>query len=135
MGDRVRQDIAPFLAHVPAGAEPDARAAFAAFKTALEHGVVRAAERGEDRQWRVNTWVKQAILLGFRLGQLTAAGEAGPMRFFDKDTWLLRNTRLDEGIRIPPGGAAVRAGVYLARGVIMMPPSYCNVGAYVDEGT
>lgn len=135
MGERVRVEIAPFLEQLPAGAEHDARAAFAAFKTALERGTVRAAERGEDGQWRVNTWVKQAILLGFRLGQLAAAGEAGPMRFFDKDTWQLRDTRLDEGIRIPPGGTSVREGVYLARGVIMMPPSYCNVGAYVDEGT
>lgn len=135
MGECVREDIAPFLERVPVGAEHEALVAFKAFKTALERGTVRAAERADDGQWRVNTWVKQAILLGFRLGQLTAAGDAGPMRFFDKDTWQLRNTRLDEGIRIPPGGTAVREGVYLARGVIMMPPSYCNVGAYVDEGT
>jgi 2,3,4,5-tetrahydropyridine-2-carboxylate N-succinyltransferase len=135
MGERVREDIVSFLERVPVGAEHEALVAFKAFKTALERGTVRAAERADDGQWRVNTWVKQAILLGFRLGQLTAAGDAGPMRFFDKDTWQLRNTRLDEGIRIPPGGTAVREGVYLARGVIMMPPSYCNVGAYVDEGT
>src|SRR5512140_2605264 len=101
MAERIRKVITPFLEQVPAGAEHHARSAFSAFKEALERGEVRAAERGEDGQWHVNTWVKYAILLGFRLGQLTAAGEAGPMRFFDKDTWQLRNTRLDEGIRIP----------------------------------
>ncbi len=113
----------------------DARAAFRGFKEVLERGEVRAAERGEDGVWHVNTWVKQAILLGFRLGTLADAGAAGPMWFFDKDTYGLRLTRIDEGVRIPPGGTSIREGVFLARGVIAMPPSYVNVGAYVDEGT
>jgi 2,3,4,5-tetrahydropyridine-2,6-dicarboxylate N-succinyltransferase len=135
MADGVREQLTPFLGGVAAGAELDARAAFDRFKAALERGEVRAAERGDDGQWRVNTWVKQGILLGFRIGQLVTAGEAGPMRFFDKDTFLLRDTRIEEGIRIPPGGTSVRAGAYLARGVIVVPPSWVNVGAYVDEGT
>lgn len=135
MIEEIRRQITPFLTGVPVGAERDARAAFDDFKAALERGDVRAAERGSDGQWRVNTWVKQGILLGFRIGHLVSAGEAGPMRFFDKDTFLLRDTRVEEGIRIPPGGTSIRAGAYLARGVIVVPPSWVNVGAYVDEGT
>lgn len=135
MVEVVRERIAPFLEGVPAGAENEARGAFDAFKAALERGIVRAAERDENGTWRVNLWVKRGILLGFRLGKLTMAGDAGPMRFFDKDTFLLRDTRIEEGIRIVPGGTAVREGAYLGRGVIAMPPSYVNVGAHVEEGT
>lgn len=127
--------LTPYLEGDLAGREHEAWDAFAWFKTALQQGHVRAATRGDDGSWRVNRWVKQGILLGFRLGKLVDAGEAGPMHFFDKDSYGVRGTTLEEGIRIVPGGSAVREGAFLARGVIVMPPAYVNVGAYVDEGT
>ncbi|MBK9549664.1 MAG: 2,3,4,5-tetrahydropyridine-2,6-dicarboxylate N-succinyltransferase [Gemmatimonadetes bacterium] len=127
--------LAPFLDQVPPGREDEARRAFASLKLALHQGTIRAAERDADGTWRVNGWVKRGILLGFRLGVLVDAGTAGPMRFFDKDSFGVRATTIDEGIRIVPGGTAVREGSYLARGVIVIPPAYVNVGAYVDEGT
>jgi 2,3,4,5-tetrahydropyridine-2,6-dicarboxylate N-succinyltransferase len=113
---------------------PDARAAFADFAAALERGEVRAAEP-MDGAWRVNAWVKQGILLGFRLGQVVETEAAGPLRFFDKDTMPARRMTLADGVRIVPGGSAVRTGAYLAPGVVVMPPAYVNVGAYVGEGT
>jgi 2,3,4,5-tetrahydropyridine-2-carboxylate N-succinyltransferase len=112
----------------------DARAAFADFAAALERGEVRAAEP-TDGGWRVNAWVKQGILLGFRLGQVVETEAAGPLRFFDKDTMPARRLTLADGVRIVPGGSAVRTGAYLAPGVVIMPPAYVNVGAYVGEGT
>ncbi|MEO5800077.1 MAG: 2,3,4,5-tetrahydropyridine-2,6-dicarboxylate N-succinyltransferase [Gemmatimonadales bacterium] len=135
MSDGLEAELAPFLDGVPDGRQDEAREIFAVLKQALQDGRVRAAERDANGVWRVNRWVKQGILLGFRIGVLRAAGVAGPMTFFDKDTYGLRPTRSDEGIRIVPGGTAVREGAFLARGVIAMPPSYVNVGAYVDEGT
>jgi 2,3,4,5-tetrahydropyridine-2-carboxylate N-succinyltransferase len=82
----------------------------------------------------VNSWVKRGILLGFRIGQLTAFGNHD-LSFVDKGTFPARAFTPDEGIRIVVGGSSVREGAYLARGVICMPPMYVNVGAYVDEGT
>jgi 2,3,4,5-tetrahydropyridine-2-carboxylate N-succinyltransferase len=101
---------------------------------ALEEGAVRAAEPGREG-WTVNGWVKKGILLGFRLGKIVATPEAGPLRFFDKDTLLPRKLTLADGVRVVPGGTAVRSGAYLARGVVVMPPAYVNVGAWVGEGT
>jgi len=113
------------------------RALFADFKAALNSGRARAAERVESGEWIVNSWVKRGILLGFRMGQLkdmSAAGGDG-FRFFDKDTYPLRATRIEENVRIVPGGSSIRDGAYVAPGVVCMPPMYVNVGAYVDEGT
>jgi 2,3,4,5-tetrahydropyridine-2-carboxylate N-succinyltransferase len=112
----------------------DARAAFADLAAALERGEVRAAEP-VDGSWRVNAWVKQGILLGFRVGQVVETDHAGPLRFFDKDTVPPRRLTLADGVRIVPGGSAVRAGAFLGAGVVVMPPAYVNVGAYVGEGT
>ncbi|HVG33683.1 MAG TPA: 2,3,4,5-tetrahydropyridine-2,6-dicarboxylate N-succinyltransferase [Pyrinomonadaceae bacterium] len=113
------------------------RALFADFKEALNRGRVRAAERVESGEWRVNSWVKRGILLGFRMGQLTDMSPSGGdgFRFFDKDTYPLRATRIEENVRIVPGGSGIRDGAYVAPGVVCMPPMYVNVGAYVDEGT
>ena len=85
--------------------------------------------------WRANAWVKQGILLGFRLGRIEPAATGGPFPFYDKDTYPLRAIGADEGVRLVPGGSAVRDGCYLGRGVVCMPPMYVNVGAYVDDGT
>src|SRR5947209_4308137 len=111
------------------------RAAFDAFKAALNRGEVRAAERDSTGAWRVNAWVKRGILLGFRMGALVEMSAAPSLRFFDKDTYPVRATSLTENIRIVPGGSSVRDGAYLAPGVVCMPPMYVNAGAYVDEGT
>jgi 2,3,4,5-tetrahydropyridine-2-carboxylate N-succinyltransferase len=112
----------------------EARAAFDALMAELESGRVRAAEPGPDG-WRVNGWVKKGILLGFRLGRIVETDPAGPMRFFDKDTFLPRRLVVADGIRLVPGGSSVRSGAFLASGVVVMPPAYVNVGAYVGEGT
>jgi 2,3,4,5-tetrahydropyridine-2,6-dicarboxylate N-succinyltransferase len=97
---------------------------------ALERGALRAATHGADGVWRAVPWVKQGILLGFRLGVLTEIDG-----FVDKDTFPVRRFSADDGVRVVPGGSAVRRGAYLARGVVCMPPMYVNVGAYVGAGT
>ena len=99
----------------------------------LESGRIRVAEKA-DGQWKVNSWVKEVILSGFRLGQLTDMTQ-GQFSFFDKDTIPARKFTAENGVRIVPGGSSVRTGAYLAPSVIMMPPAYVNIGAYVDEGT
>lgn len=111
-----------------------ARPVFEQFRRALTAGKVRSAEKREG-QWRANEWVKQGILLGFRIGQLAESGDPKVLSFIDKDTYPARNFRLEEKVRIVPGGVSVREGAYVAPGVVCMPPSYINVGAYVDEGT
>ncbi|HMD20243.1 MAG TPA: 2,3,4,5-tetrahydropyridine-2,6-dicarboxylate N-succinyltransferase [Alloacidobacterium sp.] len=110
-------------------------AAFSELRDALESGAVRSAEpdSASPTGWRVNAWVKQGILLGFRLGQLAASGS--DLSFVDKHTYPTRRFTPEQGIRIVPGGSAVRSGAYLAKSVVCMPPMYVNVGAYVDEGT
>lgn len=101
--------------------------------SALESGELRVAEKVSG-EWRINRWVKEVILAGFRLGRLTDMSE-GQFPFFDKDTYPVRKFRLDDGVRIVPGGSSIRRGAYLAPGAIVMPPAYINVGAYVGEGT
>ncbi len=107
---------------------------FRELKGALNAGTVRAAERGPDGVWRANAWVKAGILLGFRLGRMGPAIPGSPVPFYDKDTDPLRDIGPNDGIRLVPGGSAIRDGCFVARGVVCMPPMYINVGAYVDEG-
>jgi 2,3,4,5-tetrahydropyridine-2-carboxylate N-succinyltransferase len=113
-----------------------ARAAFGRLRESLSGGHVRAAEpdAGTPTGWRVNTWVKQGILLGFRCGRIVDAS-AGRMPFFDKDTLPLKPLTAQAGVRLVPGGSSIRDGVYLGRGVICMPPMYINIGAYVGDQT
>ena len=99
----------------------------------LEAGRIRVAEKISG-EWKVNSWVKEVILSGFRLGKLVDMTQ-GQFSFFDKDTIPTRMFNEHSGVRIVPGGSSVRAGAYLAPSVIMMPPAYVNIGAYVDEGT
>jgi 2,3,4,5-tetrahydropyridine-2-carboxylate N-succinyltransferase len=70
------------------------------------------------------------------MGEITdmSPGDAS-LVFFDKNTYPVRATKLEERVRIVPGGSSIRDGAYLAPGVVCMPPMYVNVGAYVDEGT
>jgi 2,3,4,5-tetrahydropyridine-2,6-dicarboxylate N-succinyltransferase len=125
-----------FAAGAAAAGDPATMEAFLTLRGAIERGEVRAAEpdAASATGWRVNAWVKQGILLGFRLGALHESA-AGALSFVDKHTYPARLFSADEGIRVVPGGSSVRAGAYLARGVVCMPPMYINAGAYVDEGT
>jgi 2,3,4,5-tetrahydropyridine-2,6-dicarboxylate N-succinyltransferase len=109
-----------------------ARAVFGDFREALTRGELRAAEK-IDGEWKVNVWVKQGILLGFRIGELMEMG-CEDLSFVDKDTFPVRQFRIEHKIRIVPGGSSVREGAFIAPSVICMPPMYINVGAYVDEG-
>ena len=133
--DELRQRIEAFAAQDPG--ELDRRAAEEAVQElieALNAGEVRAATCGPDGEWVVHGWVKQGILLGFRLGQLTDFSN-GRFPYFDKHTFPLRPLTLESQVRLVPGGSAIRTGCYVAPGVVCMPPMYINVGAYVDEGT
>lgn len=116
----------------------EARDVFTAFKSLLNSGSARAAEKGDGR-WQVNPWVKQGILLGMKLGVLRESSIKFPdghdWTFVDKDTYPVRRFRREDCIRIVPGGSSVRDGAYLASSVVVMPPAYVNVGAYVDAGS
>jgi 2,3,4,5-tetrahydropyridine-2-carboxylate N-succinyltransferase len=120
-------------------ASPDpeeARQVVRDLRAALSEGSVRAAEpdAGSPGGWRVNIWVKQGILLAFRVGRLEGLpGSPGGLPFSDKDTLPLAAPDVGRGVRIVPGGSAVRAGAYLGRRVVCMPPMYVNIGAYVDD--
>jgi 2,3,4,5-tetrahydropyridine-2,6-dicarboxylate N-succinyltransferase len=128
---------------VAAGASADrdaARTAFARLREALSSGQVRAAEPDPASPigWRVNTWVKHGILLGFKFGDIVDASmDHGRLPFYDKDTLPLRRftAGAQAGVRIVPGGSAVRDGAYLGPGVICMPPMYVNIGAWVGSGS
>lgn len=111
------------------------RAIFEELKRALNRGEVRAAEKSSSGKWLVNSWVKQGILLGFRMGKLTDMSGQSGLRFLDKDTYPIRPTTIAENIRIVPGGSSIRDGAYIAPSVVCMPPMYVNAGAYVDAGT
>jgi 2,3,4,5-tetrahydropyridine-2,6-dicarboxylate N-succinyltransferase len=119
----------------------DAEEVVDALLRALESGEVRAAERGEDGAWHAVSWVKEGILLGFRIGQvidMTAYDDRGaPARlfFFDKHTIPPHGFDLTDGVRIVPGGSSIRRGAYVAPGVVCMPPMYINVGAHVGKNT
>jgi 2,3,4,5-tetrahydropyridine-2,6-dicarboxylate N-succinyltransferase len=101
----------------------------------LDSGKARVAEK-QNGQWRVNQWLKKAVLLSFRLNDNRPI-DAGFTQFFDKVA--LKYADYDdarfrsEGVRVVPH-AVVRRGAYVATNTVLMP-SYVNVGAYVDEGT
>ncbi|MBN8706750.1 MAG: 2,3,4,5-tetrahydropyridine-2,6-dicarboxylate N-succinyltransferase [Bacteroidetes bacterium] len=108
---------------------------FLEFLSELEKGTIRSAEPVEDGSWKVNHWVKQGILVGFRLGKIVDLSIEG-FPFFDKDTYPVQPMDgVSRSIRIVPGGSSIRRGAFIGRSVTCMPPMYINVGAYVDEGT
>jgi 2,3,4,5-tetrahydropyridine-2,6-dicarboxylate N-succinyltransferase len=102
----------------------------------LDCGALRVAQRGADGAWTVNQWIKEAILLSFRLNPTTmmAGGATGP--YWDKVPTKFQGwnaARFETaGFRAVPG-AIVRRGAHIARGVVLMP-SFVNIGAFVDEG-
>ena len=130
------------LADTPAGSPlpDDAETHVDRLLGLLEAGTVRAAERHGDGSWHAVPWVKRGILLGFRVGrmvEMSIGGHHGEPRFafFDKHVYTPRALALADGVRVVPGGSAIRRGAYLAPGVVCMPPMYVNVGAYVGAGT
>ncbi|HRD53781.1 MAG TPA: 2,3,4,5-tetrahydropyridine-2,6-dicarboxylate N-succinyltransferase, partial [Flavobacteriales bacterium] len=96
----------------------------------LDRGVLRTAEPDGGGGWRVNDWVKKAVIMYFPIKQMHTI-EVGPFEFHDKIPLKKRFAQL--GVRVVPHAIA-RHGSYLAPGTILMP-SYVNIGAYVDEGT
>ena len=116
-----------------------ARQIFEEFRGALTRGEIRAADKviGDDgnHRWTTNAWVKQGILLGFRLGELKDMSDGSAFSFIDKDTFPARRLTLADRVRVVPGGSTIREGAYVAPSVVCMPPMFVNVGAYVDEGT
>jgi 2,3,4,5-tetrahydropyridine-2-carboxylate N-succinyltransferase len=122
-----------------AGAAADraaAREAFARLREALSSGAVRAAEPDASTPtgWRVNTWVKQGILIGFRFGDIAEMSlDNGKLPFYDKDTLPLKRLDVRSRVRLVPGGSTIRDGAYVAPGVICMPPMYVNIGAWIGE--
>jgi 2,3,4,5-tetrahydropyridine-2,6-dicarboxylate N-succinyltransferase len=130
--------ITDLFAQGSAAPKDTARDVFVAFRAELAAGRIRAAEPDSSSPtgWRVNVWVKQGILLGFRFGDNVDMGIGkGRLPFFDKDTMPLKTMDLSHGVRVVPGGSSIRDGAYLGKGVICMPPMYINIGAYVGDGT
>ena len=134
----LQQEISELFEQGSSASKEAARAAFARLRDELGAGRVRAAEPdpASPSGWRVNVWVKQGILLGFRFGDIIDMSVAtGRWPFFDMDTMPLKTLAAASGVRIVPGGSSIRDGAYLGPGVICMPPMYINVGAYVGDGT
>ncbi len=134
-GDALEREIERFARAIPAGGETRAREAVARLRAGLNDGTIRAARRDPAGAWHANPWVKAGILLGFKLGVMRQVGAGGPFPYFDKDGWPLRQFALEDGVRIVPGGTSIRDGCHVARGVVVLPPAFINVGAFVDEGT
>src|SRR4030095_6891988 len=93
----------------------DDRATYEEFKAALRRGEIRSAEKDADGNWNANAWVKQGILLGFKMGKMVEMSkDTETFRFFDKETFPLRPTSLADKIRIVPGGSTLGDGSYVA---------------------
>lgn len=111
---------------------------FEQFKEALNRGEIRSAEPDQSSPtgWRVNAWVKKGILVGFRMGAVVDMSvNSNRQPFFDKATYPVKKFSATSGVRIVPGGSAIRDGCFVGRGVTCMPPMYINAGAYVGDGT
>jgi len=96
----------------------------------IDKGILRVAEPTQDGNWKVNEWVKKAVVMYFPIRKMETI-EVGPFEFHDK--MALKTNYKELGVRVVPHAVA-RYGAYISKGVIMMP-SYVNIGAYVDEGT
>ena len=111
---------------------------FQKFKQALNAGEIRAAEPDASAKtgWRVNTWVKKGILVGFRMGvTVDMSINTARQPWLDKATFPVQRITLDRGIRIVPGGSSIRDGCFIGKGVTCMPPMFINTGSWVGDGT
>jgi 2,3,4,5-tetrahydropyridine-2-carboxylate N-succinyltransferase len=111
---------------------------FQEFRARLSAGLIRAAEPDPSTKtgWRVNVWVKEGILIGFRMGSVVDMSiSAARQPWVDKATFPVKQFGPADGVRIVPGGSTIREGAYVGRGVTCMPPMYINTGAWVGDGT
>ena len=133
MSDSIRKIIEDLFEKKPTQYSEQDQELFREFIDLLNRGAVRSAEpdAAQPPGWRVNTWVKKGILLGFRMGGIVDMSG----QFFDKSTYPLKQLTAQDGVRVVPGGSSIRNGCYIGRGVTCMPPMYINAGAYVDDGT
>lgn len=134
----LRAEIERLFSEVPEEYTREHFRIFQRFKDALNAGEIRAAEPDASvpHGWRVNAWVKQGILLGFRMGTIVDMSvDESRQPFFDKSTYPVKAVTESSGIRIVPGGSSIRDGAFVGTGVVCMPPMFINVGAYVGEGT
>ncbi len=107
---------------------------FQVFIDGLNRGIFRAAER-ENGRWKVNSWVKQGILLGFRYGRIQKIQQNAVFYFSDKHTFPTRPMEDTSSIRVVPGGTSIRTGSFIGKNVVIMPPAYVNVGAVIGDNT
>ena len=135
----MQQELTQLFDTPPARYTPDHFSLFSKFKEGLNAGAIRAAEHDASvpvSGWRVNTWVKKGILVGFRMGGIVDMSiDSVRQPFFDKSTYPVRQFTATDGVRIVPGGSSIRDASFIGKGVICMPPMYVNVGAYVGDGT
>jgi 2,3,4,5-tetrahydropyridine-2-carboxylate N-succinyltransferase len=132
------EDIERLFQQGASADKAESRSVFALLREALSAGRVRSAEPDSTTPtgWRVNTWVKKGILVGFRCGDLVDVSIDGGRWFFgDKDTLPLKRMTTAMGVRVVPGGSSIRDGAFVGKGVICVPPMYINVGAYVGESS
>ena len=119
----------------PARADTEVRAAVDECLAGIDAGKLRVAEP-RDGRWVVNQWLKQAVLLSFRINDNSVV-DAGHTKFFDKVPQMFAQFDAEQfkrsGVRVVPGGV-IRRGAYVAPDVVLMP-SFVNIGAYVDQGT
>ncbi len=114
-------------------ADPEWETAHASLLDSLESGAIATAFRDGRGVWNAVGWVKRGILAGFRRGGV--ASHDWPGGAFDRPAFPPRSFAASDGIRVVPGGSSARRGAYIAPGVVVMPPSYVNVGAWIGAGT
>jgi 2,3,4,5-tetrahydropyridine-2-carboxylate N-succinyltransferase len=122
----------------PSTYSEDHFALFQRFKQALNSGAVRSAEPDPSARsgWRVNTWVKKGILLGFRMGSVVDMSvDAARQPMLDKSTWPVKQFTPESGVRIVPGGSSIRDGGFIGKNVTCMPPMYINAGTWIGDGS
>ena len=135
---QLAQAIEELFAQGASADKQESRRIFATLREELSAGHVRSAEPDSSQPtgWRVNTWVKKGILVGFRCGDLVDVSVEGGRWFFgDKDTLPLKRMNVGMAVRVVPGGSSIRDGAYVGKGVICVPPMYINIGAYVGESS
>lgn len=142
--DKLREEVERLYAHPSGESLPeDASEVVEALLARLESGSVRSAQLGESGDWVAVPWVKQGILVAFRAGKVVPVSGPGGVEvddssasaFLDKHNLPIRDFTAEQGVRVVPGGSAIRRGAYVAPGVVCMPPMYVNVGAWVGAGT
>jgi 2,3,4,5-tetrahydropyridine-2-carboxylate N-succinyltransferase len=126
-------------AEITTGTRGEVRDAVEDALAAMDKGDLRVAEKGAGGGWTVNQWAKKAVLLSFRLNDMTAipGGPGADTHWWDKvpskfDGWGPEDFKAAAFRAVP--NCIVRRSAYIAPGVVLMP-SFVNLGAYVDEGS